>query len=89
MCTTENESADKRKITRVCQRRKILNELYQEISSLSADDENKNEKLKSIALQVSMIRLAQSGDRLIITAILSLFGGGLMGYVTRIIIEYC
>ena len=88
MCTTENESASKRKVTRVCQRREMLNELYQEIASIPVDDENRNEKLKLIALKVSMIRLALSGDRLIITAIVSLLGGGFMGYVIRIIIEY-
>ena len=67
----------KERITCFIVRRKALNELYGKLSTI--DINNSSEEVKKVGLQLSMIRLAQSGDRLILTSLVSLLGGGFLG----------
>ena len=72
-------------ITCFFNRRKKLNNLYEKISNLKPDTEEYNNEIKKISLQLSMIRLAQSGDRLWITAISVITGSVLWALILKLL----
>jgi len=82
MCCKRNESI-------ICRfgRKKELDELYRTLKKLVTDSSEYNEKVKKIALQLSLIRIAQSGDRMVLTTIATLFGGGVIALILSYVLK--